>query len=167
MSQECLQMYVFIKHNTEQELFSITNGLAKGLTSSLRTLHGLFMCRARHTKPQKVPSTFLWENTYSWRMALFLVTLYTPFCICACHPGWVNGPHWISGKIPWFLLLLLWRGLFSVSMDCCTSIKHNPVLWRQEKGCFFYLTVCSHKHVQWGWLFTIMTSFTQQGAAGL
>jgi len=87
MSQECVYKCVFVKHNTEQELFSITNGLAKGLTSSLRTLHELFMCRARHTKPQKVPSTFLWENTYSCRMPLFLVTLYTAFCICVCHPG--------------------------------------------------------------------------------
>lgn len=79
-----------------------------------------------------------------------LVTLYTLFCICVCHPGWVNGPHWISGKIPWFLVLLLWWGLFSVSMHCCTSIKHRPVFWRQillevEEGFVFNCwTVWTH-----------------------
>lgn len=143
MSQERLLQYVcvcvFIKHNSEQELYSITGGLAKGLTSSLKTLHGLFMCRARHTYIQNLRSSlphFCGKILTHGEWLYSLVTLYTAFCICVCHPGWVNGPHWIRGKIPWFLLLLLWRELFSVPMDWCTLIKHRPLFWRQEKDCF-------------------------------
>lgn len=156
MSQERLEKYVcvcvFIKYNSEQELYSITGGLAKGLTSSLKTLHGLFICRARHTYIQNLRSSlphFCGKILTHGEWLYSLVTLYTAFCICVFHPGWVNGPHWIRGKIPWFLTFVaIERTVRSLCGLLHFNQKPTSFLEAGKRKLVFFWTVCSHKHVQ-------------------